>query len=189
MNICLVPVITDVVREIDGIIMMRCSYFSINSYDSLFGWNLQIRQLRLPILLLNLEAIIIGGPHGNGFNNPNDISAMYDSIEEEGNLFVDINDIWIPLTWFSEEEMPEEIIPQGRVYRIPSNLFNLCWQFRNDRIDVNELPELTPEEQLRHSDEETQFFAEWTNTQVEESRTAYQQNREDGLTLNIRNDE
>lgn len=192
-NPVLIPITVDVERNIDGYPMVRCSYFSIQSEDPLSNLTLNTDLFRAPILSLNLEAILIGSPNeGINFSSVQDINDMYDYIEDQENLFVDINDIWVPVEWFGEVE-----IKQGMIFRIPDHLFSLCWKLRNDRISTEELyaqtaglPKREDKElispqavvQLRYSEEETGAFADWTRTQIEESRAIYQNNKENALT-------
>ena len=186
----MIPVIVDVRRNIDGMEMVRCSYYSVQSDEPLDDWNLGLGGRSYPILLLHLEAIILGPPNGRRkFSDQSDFDAMYDSIEGEpgspndNGLFVDINDIWIPLGWFGSIELQ-----QGLVFRIPSNLFSLCWKFRNERISTDEFLELRNEllledrqrekrMRLKFSRPESEVLGQWTQTQIDNSRERYHKSK------------
>lgn len=184
-----IPIISDVVRNIDGYKMVRCSYFTIQSDEPLFNCSLKIGNLNYPILLLNLEAIILGSPNNPfEFKNMVDINEMYEFIEEGDLLFVDINDIWIPIEWFGEIE-----IKQGMVFRIPGERFSICWRLRHDKISIEEMfskenikdkdvkINFLHEPPVRFSEKETQAFNQWTNLQIEQSRKRYEENRNNTL--------
>ncbi|MEN8185519.1 MAG: hypothetical protein ABFR05_00160 [Bacteroidota bacterium] len=182
----MIPIIVDVERNIDGHQMVRCSYFSVQSDEPLLNWKINIRSSNSPIVLLNLEAILVGSPSNpNDFKTIEDINEMYDFIEDSNEgLFVDINDIWIPVEMFGKTD-----IEQGMVFRIPDEQFILLWKFRNDRISIEELfsdeerfvhkmmPDLKQKPPVYFSEEETMAFQKWTYKQIEQSRMRYNENK------------
>jgi len=175
-----IPIVTDVIRNIDGLEMVRCSYFSFQSDTPLPDWSLTLSRSTYPILLLNIEAILIGPIRdGDRFRNLEDIESMYDYADENEGLFVDINDIWVPLTWFRRSK-----IEQGMVYRIPQDRFIHCWQLRNDNISIEEfisINENIVEFDTRFSEEETLVFKDWVEKQISRSKEIYRENRESYL--------
>lgn len=179
-----IPVIADTIRNIDDFDMVRCLYYSVQSDDPLPNWSLTMQGSHFPILLLNLEAIIMGPPNDAlVFNRASDVNEMYNFIEEQTQLFVDINELWIPIKWINNN------IKQGMVFRIPPTLFTLCWQFCNNRISVSDLFDnvkaIEPNDQsfsvsggmVAYSDHETRVFNEWTNMQIEQSQKNYHNNK------------
>lgn len=185
----LIPILVDVERNIDEHQMIRCSYFSVQSDEPLPDWNLRIGKFNSPILLLNIEAILLGAPNETRvFKDHSDITAMYDYIESQDELFVDINDIWIPVEWFGGIKTK-----QGMVFRISQDLFTHAWKFRNDKIVADELMESanvkTAMEQSKStqspmvifSEEETYVFTDWTKSQIEESRSRYDERQRKSL--------
>lgn len=175
-----IPIVTDVIRNIDGLEMVRCSYFSIQSDTPLPDWNITIDETTSPILLLNLEAIIVGPLQENDeFRDAGDIESMYEIAEQVEGLFVDINDIWVPLTWFGNAD-----ILQGTVFRISQSRFTICWKLRNDSIafeDFKSELENTFKPEMQFSETETLAFREWTKRQINNSRELYHENRESYL--------
>ncbi len=171
-----IPIIYDTIRNIDNHKMLRCNYFSVQTDEPLPNWHLGINNESYPILLLNLEAIIIGAPKSPElFRNPLDIDDMYNSIEENTDLFVDINDIWIPQDWFKLGNF----IP-GSVFRISQKLFTSCWKYRNDQIDVNEFISSFNEKEdgiISFSEDESAVYNEWTKLQIQQSQEIYRQNQ------------
>ena len=185
----LIPIITDAVRNIDGYKMVRCSYFTIQSDDPLSNLSLNNSGFESPAILLNLEAILIGAPNEQKmFNGIKDITALYDYVESNDNLYIDLNDIWVPLNMFGTGD-----ITQGMLFRIPDYYFSLCWKLRNDRISAEELyghigrdyldqtTASPPHPLLQHSRKETNAFKRWTKKQIEESRKIYKANKSDTL--------
>lgn len=175
-----IPIIVDVERNIDGIKMIRCSYYSIQSDEPMPNWSLNIGRNNAAMLLLNLEAILLGSPDSpDNFRNVNDIDAMYYLVEEHEGLFVDINDIWVPKRWFGKDDLK-----QGLLFRISQESFSWCWKFRNDVISAEEFLAFEKEMKdsyLRFSEEETNAFYMWTEKQILQSRDIYQEKREQYL--------
>ena len=185
----LIPIITDAIRNIDGYQMVRCSYFTIQSDDPLSHLSLSNSGFDSPAILLNLEAILIGAPNDQKrFNGIKDINALYEYVESNDNLYIDLNDIWVPIKMFGTEK-----ITQGMLFRIPDYYFSLCWKLRNDRISSEELfghigkdyldpaTESPPHPLLKHSKKETNAFKRWTKRQIEESRKIYKANKSEAL--------
>ena len=176
-----IPIITDAIRNIDGSNMVRCTYFSIQSDHPAPGWTLTpvTTEASPSMILLNFEAILVGPPqYSDIFRDDKDIAAMYDFIEKHEELFVDINDIWVPHEWFDHEK-----IDQGLVYRITLETFQWCWKLRNDVIASESFRNLAeqqkdPEPPLRYSEIETRAFKSWTENQMSHSQQIYHDNRE-----------
>ncbi len=175
-----IPVVTDVERNIDGIKMIRCSYYSIQSDTPLPNLNISGLGLSSSMFLLNLEAILVGPAQDvEKFNTVEDIDSMYEFVEEQEGLFVDINDIWIPSSWF---DLPK--LKQGLVFRISQEKFTLCWQLRNDIISSEEFITETKyikDPTISFSEEETSVFQQWTKNQILQSQEIYQGNRKNYL--------
>ncbi|MGI9550802.1 MAG: hypothetical protein ACR2MT_06340 [Aurantibacter sp.] len=175
-----IPVVTDVERNIDEINMIRCSYYSVQSDIPIPNWTLNVLDDSTPMLLLNLEAILVGPVQNvDKFSSVEDIDLMYDFVEKNEGLFVDINDVWIPTNWFGIKE-----IKQGLVYRISQENFSLCWKLRNDNISSEEFiyeSKNIKEPFISFSEEETSVFQKWTKKQIQESQEIYQGNRTDYL--------
>ena len=181
-----VPVIIDVERNIDGYPMIRCSYMSVQADEPVPQLHLEANDATFPILLLNMEAIILGTPGGSDvFDNVDDIERMYDYVEAEEKLFLDINDIWIPKAWFGKNR-----IRQGLLYRMPVDRFVNCWKLRNDKISSEEMfkeedilddavvYKYADTPVMEYSEQESNAFNNWTKKQIERSREIYQANRD-----------
>ena len=182
-----IPIIVDVTkRVIDGQSMVRCSYFSILSEEPMQNWAINSDNINSPILLLNFESILIGpSSDTHYFSSFEEIERMYQLEESHSELFVDINDIWIPTPWFAHQKLE-----QGQLHRISADRFSRCWKLRNDLISIEELlddegtvlqehiaKESSPS-LVRYSPEESASFEQWTKKQIDRSSTIYHQNRE-----------
>ncbi|NND34132.1 MAG: hypothetical protein HKN76_16210 [Saprospiraceae bacterium] len=183
-----IPLVVDVIRMIDGYEMVRCAYYSIESETPLLDTEIEIEGKNNPFLFIQMEAIFLGSPDRlDHFNSTSDIDAMYEFAERHDGIFVDINDVWVPLTWFDQTE-----IKSGMVFRIPIDKFISCWKFRHNHIAVEvflaeEIKEIRTKQKalarpyLVHSKGETSTFEEWTQQQISQSREIYQNNRDNYL--------
>ena len=189
MDQALIPIVVDVKRNIDNHIMVRCSYYSIQSDKPMPNWTIQAGGTNEAMLLLNLESILIGNPNKASyhFGEVSDVEMMYDFVEKENDLFVDINEIWVPIEWFGG--VP---IKQGYLFRIHQVHFSWCWQLRNDIISSDEfyskslddenLKSLMDREPIvKYSEKESEVFKQWTEKQINRSREIYQANKENYL--------
>lgn len=180
-----IPIIVDVERNIDEYQMIRCSYYTIQADEPITDLQLNIGDFDSPIFLLNLEAILIGAPNKtNRFETVQDIEAMYKYVEQYDELFVDINDLWVPIEWFGKVK-----IKQGMVFRIPAERFILCWKLRNDRISTDEMfldedvrkkaivSRFLQKPVVEYSDESV-VFGNWIQDQINQSRDGYNKNKE-----------
>ncbi len=115
-----VPIISDVIRNIDEYDIVRCSYLSLKSDNPIPNWNIEVNGVSSQILLLNLEAIVVGSSGKESlFRDVKDIEQLYSFVENQDELFVDMNEIWIPFTWLGLSK-----IDQGLLFRIPSKCFS-----------------------------------------------------------------
>ena len=181
-----VPIISDVIRIIDGYEFVRCSYLSLQSDSPIPNWNIILNGITSQILLVNLQAIVIGSPrNGSHFNNLSDIEQLYSFAENQEELFVDLNEIWVPFSWLKLKK-----IHQGLLLRIPAEYFSICWKFTNGTISTQILfeesenlkKELDSDTIVAFSEEETRAFSIWTEKQIQESIEIYHANREEYLT-------
>lgn len=180
-----IPIIVDVERNIDEYQMIRCSYYTIQADEPITNLQLNIGDIDSPIFLLNLEAILIGAPNKtNRFETVQDIAAMYAYVEQYDELFVDINDLWVPVEWFGQVN-----VKQGMIFRIPADRFIRCWKLRNDRISTEEMfrDEDVKKDAIRSKflkkpiveySEETDVFIQWIQDQINQSRDRYNKNKE-----------
>lgn len=175
-----IPIVTDVIRLIDGIQMVRCSYYSIQSDSPIDQWSNSLLKTNRRILLLSLEAIITGPiEYASRFDTVAELESVYDFADMNEGLFIDINDIWVPHSWFGRSE-----VNQGLVFRIAPTDFVACWQMRHDKISTeafSKFIENRREAFIEFSEQETIVFEAWTKKQIEQSRDIYKSNRTEYL--------
>lgn len=176
-----VPLVVDAVRNIEDHEMVRCAYYAIASDAPVLDANVRVDGTNRPFLFMQLEAIFLNPPSTKDqFDSVDAVDAMYEYAAQYEGLFVDINDIWVPLAWFGYED-----IRPGRLFRITIDDFINCWKFRNDQITVAVFLEESFSKRdiprLYYSEEETAAFKAWTERQIALSREIYHQNRDSYL--------
>ncbi len=176
-----VPLVVDAIRSIEDHEMVRCAYYAIASDAPVLEANVQVDGTNRPFLFMQLEAIFLNPPDTQDqFDSIEAVDAMYEYAARYDGLFVDINDIWVPLTWFGYED-----IRPSRLFRIAIDDFIHCWKFRNDQITIDvflaESYSKRDGPSLYYSEEETAAFKAWTERQIALSREIYHQNRDNYL--------
>lgn len=96
-NMRSIPIMVDDVKNYINFNMTRCSYFSIECDLPSSGWILELKKRDIPFYLISLSGVI-EGPVGDNyiFNSSELIEELFDIVEEIPELFIDVNDIWLP---------------------------------------------------------------------------------------------
>jgi len=169
-----IPVMVDDVKEFKNFRMTRCTYFSIECDTPSAEWMMELKDREVPFYLFGLSGII-REPIGTktAFDSPQAIDELFETIEKTPELFVDINDIWLPNFLF--ENTPTE---RGTVYRIKERLFLEADRFRDDRISVDRFLKICEElrDHISYSDTETESFKEWASSQIEMAKKVFPKN-------------
>jgi len=173
---CTVPIMIDDIKKYKNFDMTRCTYFSIESDLPSGEWVLELKNRDIPFYLLELSGIITE-PTGNEahFDSSYLIDELFDTIEASPELFIDINDIWLPNFLFRNS--PHK---RGDVYRIKEKLFIEADRFREDKIPKErfEMYCRELEDYLFYSEIETRSFKEWARNQIEMAKKKYPKNPE-----------
>lgn len=124
--------------------MVRCSYMSIECDDPSPGWQISFNNQVAPFLLLELVGIVqqpFGAPR---FNTYNLVDQLFQQVEKQAFLLINFADLWLPGFLFSG---PAKV---GDVYRVPNELFNEAFRFRDGQsnqrqfeVRCKELPPMT----------------------------------------------
>lgn len=122
----------DSIKDQESFRMARCLYFSVECDTPSTGWQLGLESGYIPFLMLGLSGIITKPIKGDSFNNEDDIDSLFETIEKHENLYVDINDIWLPL--FVLDKNAE----RSDVYRIPFELFSIAYDYTLGRTSIDE---------------------------------------------------
>jgi hypothetical protein len=168
-----VPVIVDDVKQHTRFAMTRCTYFSIECDQPSPGWTLSLNRAHIPFYMLGLSGIVLSPPGNNHeFSSAPDIRRLFDDIETNEHLFVDINDLWLP-----NECFPDSELARGAVYRVGPRLFDLAFQFRHDLLPQHEFEMLAREfsHEVSFSTGETEAFQHWSNEQIMIASEQYHQ--------------
>lgn len=169
-----IPVMVDDVKEFKNFRMTRCTYFSIECDTPSAEWLMELKDREVPFYLFGLSGIIrepIGAK--TEFDSSQAIDELFEIIEKIPELFVDINDIWLPNFLF--ENTPTE---RGTVYRIKERLFLEADSFRDDRISMDRFLKICEKlrDQISYSDTETKSFKGWASHQVEMAKNIFPKN-------------
>jgi hypothetical protein len=167
-----VPVVVDSVKMLRAFPMTRCNYLSVECDAPKPGWQLGIGGPAVPFLMLELVGIIQQPFGAKRFDALDRIEDLFRRIEEEADLLIDINDIWLPNFLFTDKRYRP--VP-GNVYRIKNELFAAAFLFREGRQD-----EATFLDQCRESrqgiilsEEETSVFRAWREQQIRSAKEQY----------------
>lgn len=171
-----VPVIVDAVRIYEYFPMVRCNYLSIECDSPKVGWTIGIGGEELPFMILGLVGIITRPFIADKFNNIELIEDVFRRIEDEADLLVDVDDIWLPMFLFNNINIRPET---GHVYRIKSDLFILALSFREGRLDIQAFLDGCErlDRPLMLSEDEMRAFGQWRELQVRNAVEQYPKNR------------
>jgi len=171
-----IPIMIDDIKQYKGFDMTRCTYFSIESDIPAGEWILRLKDLEIPFYLIGLSGIITE-PIGDKaeFDSPHLIDEIFKTIEESPELFVDINDIWLPNFMF--KGFPHV---RGSVFRTKEKLFAEAIRFREDKIPTERFEKSCRElkDYLFYSKKETQSFKDWATHQINTAIETYPKNSE-----------
>ena len=131
----------------------------------------------LPFLMLGLIGIVTRPFGAERFNSIDLIEDLFKRIEDDANLLIEIDDIWLPIFLFDNIDIKPLT---GHVYRIKSSMFNLALSFREGRLDfesfISQCRQL--ERPLFLSETETLSFSQWRELQVQNAIKQYPKNSE-----------
>jgi hypothetical protein len=142
--------------------MIRCNYLSVECNDPRPGWQLGVGGETTPFLMLGLVGIVHQPFGAARFTTSHLIQELFRRIEEEADLLINFDDLWLPDFLFGPRRTP------GHVYRVENKLFTLAYLFREGRQKRDNFQEQCAElrQSVILSDEETAAFADWSKEQV-----------------------
>ncbi len=175
-----VPVVVDSVKTYEYFPMARCNYLSVECDSPTAGWVLGVSGEELPFMMLGLVGIVTRPFVSERFNSIKLIEGLFERIEDEAGLIVDVDDIWLPMFLFDGINLRPET---GHVYRIKSDVFAWALAFREGRLDLktfhNRCKKL--KRPLVLSEDEMGPFREWRELQVQNAIKQYPKNRRSAL--------
>ena len=170
-----IPVIVDAVRTRKDLALVRCNYMSVECDNPQVGWSLGVGGATVPFMMLGMAGIIMGPIGSSRFDSLESIEDIFATVEDEGDLVVDVDDIWLPKFLFEDiGEVPRN----GDVYRLESEAFVLAYSFKENRLSVAEYLETCQglERPLSPSLEEQQAFADWHQSLIDGAIRQYPKN-------------
>lgn len=170
-----VPLVIDDVKDLKTFAMSRCSYFSIQCDKPSTEWVLEMRERRIPFLMVALSGIIYQPIGGGLFDGPEKFEELFKVVEENPEVYVDTNDVWLP-----NFVLDQKNLRSGNVYRVGLKLFKAAYGFRNQEFSkkdfVTSLERFSGE--IHYSPEETEALGLWEEEQIKEARAHYREHPE-----------
>ncbi len=160
-----VPIIVDSLKhgenEFEEHVMARSQFFSIELADPQPDWVLGLADSELPVIMVEMSAVICSPLNGRLFNSAKRINELFDYVESLRYLYIDTDGVWLPQYMF--DKPPK----RGEVYRMPGDLFARALLYT-----LNRLPEekaFRKKKLIRYSESEHIAFIDWRDEQVRES--------------------
>jgi hypothetical protein len=165
-----IPVSLDAVRDLDGTDMARVTYFVIGSEVPEPAWELRPRRAsEYSIEVLGLMGVICGpGLRTPLFRTPEQIAALFEEVEANPGLSIEIEDLWVPLAWLGREQAP-----RGDVFRLRLGLFQAAYRFRIEDISQQEFLQTSWEGNASFSPEETEAFRAWAQGRIDHAKATF----------------
>lgn len=186
-----IPVAVDAERPVDGVPMVRATYFVVMTDAPMALWELELPQLAplhgvgaVGIAGVVYSAIRQGAEAGEFdlFTNSDDVAAIF-ALEGEGlPLSVQLADLWIPEAWISSARVwdhpgssgrGDTTLTRGDVYRVALPAFQQAYRYSAGDIPLDQLLDFDATGQVFVSRVETQALAAWSQNQIELARQAF----------------
>ena len=175
-----IPVVIDAERVVDGEEMVRVTYFAVTTDAPAAVWEVElppVAQLH-GIGVLGLAGVVYGALRDVGdpgadrvdfdlFTDADDVAAIF-ALEESGTpLTVQVEDVWMPRSWFDDEPV------RGDVYRVGLEVFQSAYRYTAGTIGPDHLHEVDVSGQVISSPVETEAMTQWSEDQIEATRRAF----------------
>ncbi len=170
-----IPVMIDDIKDIDNIKFTRCTYFSVQCDTPSAGWSLGTSNISLPFIMMGLSGIICRPLEDSvKFTELTQIERLFEFIESQENLYIDINDIWLPNFAFQKGMQK-----RGTVWRVDIKIFTEALRFRDNTINFSDLEKMCKSYQkgVVYDDTETFVFQNWIDQQIAEAKRNYHSNQ------------
>jgi hypothetical protein len=183
-----VPVAVDAERVIEGVPMVRATYFVVRTNAPMAFWELELPPLASlhGVGAIGIAGVVYGALREGGtaeidlFSSSADIGAIF-ALEAEGlPLSVDLEDVWIPKSWIVAAQAGDEStgdsddeLARGEVFRVALPVFQQVYRYTAGDHDLTELLGIEASGQVHHSPEETDALHAWSAEQIEITRQAF----------------
>lgn len=186
-----VPVTIDAEREVSDVDMFRATYLIIVTDAPEDVW-----EVELPPLVglhglgaLGVQGVVFGAIRETEetgreitrfdlFADPDDIAAIF-SLEREGPLSIQIEDVWLPRAWCIDAPSWEggagsKEVWRGDVFRVALRLFRQAYRYSSGDMSIGELLDEDFIGSVYRSPRETEAFRYWAGAQIDQSREAFE---------------
>lgn len=186
-----IPVAVDAERLIDGVRLLRATYFLVTTESPRSIWEIELPGVaRLHGLgALGMSGVVfsplrrteVAGRELTSYDlfiDAADISAIF-ALEEAGFVSIQLEDIWLPHFWCREAAVwggdgtDGSDVERGDVFRVSARLFPQAYRYATGELDLDGLLDLRVEGQLFRSHAETQALRDWAQLQIEEAKRAF----------------
>jgi hypothetical protein len=170
MNERSIPVLVDSVKIVGGFRMARAAYFYVEATGPLVELTIGEQTLADRILPLGFTGLI-HRPNSEleEFGSPELFDQLFRDVEARGPMYVESDDIWIPISLFSQTPA------RGDIFRVPYRLFMQLYPHGKDDVSLN-IAEEDVEQWVglvQHSKGETEAYSAWTTQVIRRARESY----------------
>lgn len=179
-NVSTIPVTVDSIKNLQHYRMTRCTYFSIENIMPLTEWSSGSDDINIQFCIIGLSGVITSPANSDlYFDTPLKLDALFDATENNTDLHVELNDIWLPNELFTNAGHTAE---RSQVYRIGYDLFKLAHQLHEEatshEVFLNRMESLDIPVILEFSENETDALIEWNKEQIKINQELYHQRPE-----------
>lgn len=177
-----IPVVVDSIKRRDDFQMVRCNYLTVQCDAPSPGWQLSLGGEASSFIMLGLVGIIHQPFGGGHFDSPDTIETTLERFEERAELFIDVDDLWIPEFVLRHAAAEFKL---GDVFRISEALFSAAFRYREGLLEQDTYLDVSKEylSQALPSPSESEAFRAWHWQQVDAARSFYHDNEAKGLML------
>ncbi len=164
-----IPLIVDDVKDLPDFPMTRLNYFSVETLDYLSELMISHSSLEMPVIVIDLQGVITSTRDHSIFSSKELIQSLIDSIDDTEELFVDINDVWLPNIILRKK------LERGDLIRIPKELFRLALAYRSDNMPYKDFLSSAAvfSREIEESELEEKAFKEWASEQIRFAKKIY----------------
>lgn len=174
-----VPVFVDSVRYSKKTDLIRCYYFFVELDEPNLN-EVVLKNFESSLLILELEAVILGGLNNEYFEETHIIEELFDFIYDEKSLNISTAYIFLPASVLNRNK--ERTVQVGDVFRIGLDLFRLGqMNLENPERIITLCKESMMIPEVTFSSNETGSFNKWTIDIVEKVKIEYRETNKTSL--------
>jgi hypothetical protein len=177
-----IPIVVDDVKTSRAFPMSRCTYFSVECHTLSPRWALEMRNLGIPLLMIELSGVVCEPMGAKGiFVSKQKIEDLFETVEKDPGVYIDTNDLWLPNSVF---DLKTYLKPNS-VYSVGFELFEVAYGFRKQPVSTKQYVEKCRKRRwkARYSARKTQALKAWHEMQIEEARAHYKEHPESSLRV------